>query len=255
MRQLNSIWLKACFFVSIVFVLQSCASTGLTEKKAKDASNYNAQLGSNYLQRGDLKLARDKLEKALTQDPNNALAHATYGQLQYRIDNTEQARVHFKKAIELEPDKAVHRNSYGIFLCQVEDYDEAEKQFKSAATNPYYDTPEFAYDNAGLCMLQASRLTEAGNFLRKALEINPRFANAYLHMAELLHKRQRMTVATAYYERYLAYGRDTAESLFLGMQIKRDSGDLASAEQYAGRLLNEFPTSREAGEYLTRPIQ
>lgn len=236
-------------------LLQSCVSSGLSDKKAGEAAQYNAQLGAEYLQKNELEQARDKLEKALEQDKNNALAHVTYGQLQYRVDNNDKARVHFKKAVELEPDQADHRNNYGVFLCQIKEYDAAEKQFAVAANNKYYKTPEYALDNAGVCMLDANRLDQADTYLRKALQINPTFANTYLHMAELLYKRDRLTVADAYFQRYMSYGNDTPESLLLAIQINRDTGKSAEAEQYASKLLNEFPNSREAGEYLSRPIQ
>lgn len=251
-KQLGSLFLVLLASVA----LQSCVSkNGLSEKNSKDAALYNAQLGAGFLRKGELEQARDKLEKALKQDKNNALAHLVYGQLQHVVEEPEKARVHFKKAIDLEPDVASHRNSYGVFLCQVQDYSAAEKQFAIAANNKFYKTPEFSLDNAGVCMLDANELDKAEGYLRKALQINPTFANTYLHMAELLYKRERLTVADAYFQRFMSYGNDTAESLLLGIQINRDTGKSAEAEAYATRLLNEFPSSREAGEYLSRPLQ
>ena len=249
---------RAGFLVGILLALmlvQGCASQiERTESQTRDAAQYNAQLGAQYLQRGDLDQAREKLLKALDQDDNNALAHATYAQLQARVSEPASAQVHFKRALQLKPDEADYRNSYGIYLCGEGQYEEAKKQFRTAADNAYYRTPEFALDNAGLCMLDADRLNDAENYLREALRVNPQFANAYLHMADLMHRRQRLTVADAYYQRFTAYGRESAESLWLGLQIKRDAGQLKSAEQYASRLLNQFPASQEAGEYLSRPI-
>jgi len=256
MKQGNTRLSSLALVLVLGLLLQSCASNnGLTEKNSRDAAQYNAQLGASLLQNGDLEQARDKLEKALAQNNRNALAHLVYGQLQYVVDEPDKARTHFKKAIELEPDEASHRNSYGIFLCQVKDYSAAEEQFAVAANNRFYRTPEFAWDNAGVCMLDANRLDKAESYLRKALQINPTFANTYLHMAELLYKRERLTVADAYFQRFNSYGSDTPESLLLGIQINRDTGKTVQAEQYATRLLNDFPASREAGEYLSRPLQ
>lgn len=237
-------------------VLQACASGGeISAKQKEDAAQFNAQLGAQYLQRGELDQAREKLQKALDQDDENALAHVTYAQLQSKVERLDSADVHFKRALELEPEQAEHRNSYGIYLCGVERFDAARKQFRVAADNPYYRTPEFALDNAGLCMLDAERLPDAEEYLREALRVNPQFANAYLHMADLMHRKQRLTVADAYFQRFKAYGSETAESLWLGLKIKRDSGEIKAAEDYATQLLNQFPASKEAGEYLSRPIR
>jgi len=242
---------------AMLISLQGCVSTSNgPEKKTKDAAQYNAQLGARYLGRDDLDQARSKLEKALEQDENNALAHITYAQLQHRVKRKASAESHFKRGIRLEKDdasKAAYRNAYGAFLCQTGAPDKALSEFSKAARDPYYRTPEFALDNAGVCMIDQDRLEEAENYLRQALRKNPQFANAYLHMAELLHRRERLTVAEAYYQRYLSNGQVTAESLLLGMKIRRDDGDQRGAERYASRLLNEFPASEEAGEYLSPP--
>jgi len=248
--------LKATGLLLVIAVLHGCASSGEPgSAQSADAAQYNAQLGAQYLRRGDLHEAREKLEKALEQDDNNALAHVTFAQLQARVSQPESASVHFKRALALEPEEANHRNSYGIYLCQQQDFEEAKKQFRAAADNAYYRTPEFALDNAGLCMLDADRLGDAEEYLREALRVNPQFASAYLNMADLMHRRNRLTVADAYYQRFTAYGRESAESLWLGLQIKRDAGQLKTAERFATRLLNQFPASREAGEYLSRPIR
>ena len=248
--------IKAATLALTMVLVQGCASSGgSSAEKAQEAAQFNAQLGARYLQRGDLDQAREKLVKALEQDDNNALAHVTYAQLQARIQRPERALVHFKKALQLEPDEGDHRNSYGIYLCEQEQFAEARRQFRAAADNPFYRTPEFALDNAGICMLDANMLNEAEGYLREALRVNPQFANAYLHMADLMHRRDRLTVADAYYQRYNAYGRESAESLLMGLTIKRDRGQLKTAAQYASRLLNQFPSSEEAGEYLSRPIQ
>ena len=249
---------NSLFSVVTLLALMLFATGCVTKEvsiKSKDAAEFNAQLGAKYLRRGELDQARLKLEKALEQDENNARAHAVYGQLQHRVENDEAASYHFKKAILLEPDEAEHRNSFGVYLCQVKNYDGAIAEFETAANNPYYKTPEFAYDNAGLCMLESNQYEQAGSYLRKALRVNTKFANAYLHMSELLFKQGRLAVANAYYQRFTAYGRESAESLLLGLKISRDSGNQPKAEQYASRLLNEFPESHEAGEYLAQPIQ
>jgi len=67
--------------------------------------------------------------------------------------------------------------------------------------------------------------------------------------------RRGWTVAEAYYKRLTAYGQETAESVWLSLKINRDAGQLKTAEQFGTLLLNQFPASEEAGEYLARPIQ
>lgn len=233
--------------------LSSCVTTPATEN-AGAAAQFNAELGAKYLQRGELDQAREKLEKALEQDDDNSLAHITYARLQHRIGNNEGARTHFERAIKIEPEIPDHHNSYGAFLCESGEEEAAVEEFMIAAKDPYYKTPWFALDNAGLCLLDSGDLDGAETYLRDALRSNPRFANALLHMSQLTYQQKRLTIADAYYGRFREYGNDTPQSLLLGMEIRRDMDDLDGAKRYADRLLNEFPDSREAGEYLTRPL-
>lgn len=238
-----------------LLLLAGCAAgSKLPPNKARDASRYNAELGANYLQRGNLELARDKLEKALEQDDRNALAHVTYAQLQQRIDESRAARRHFKRAIALEPDEPEHRNSYGVFLCEAGDVGAAEREFVRAATNPFYETPEYALDNAGLCLLDARRLDESERYLRDALRSNPQFASAYLHMAALLLERERLTLADAYHQRFAAYSPPTAESLWLEVRLKQALGRPDESRVAADALLDRFAGSREASELLATPL-
>ncbi|PID62336.1 MAG: type IV pilus biogenesis/stability protein PilW [Gammaproteobacteria bacterium] len=233
--------------------LAACASTGgEAGQKRRDAAQFNAQLGAQYLQRGELDQARSKLVKALAQDERNALAHVSYAKLLQRIDKPAKAQQHFARAIDLEPDQAEHHNSYGIFLCQQGHEAEALQQFKKAADNPYYKTPEFALDNGGLCLIEAERHEEASLWLREAIRRNPQFGPGYLHMAEVFYVEKRLTLADAYLQRFNHYENETAASLLLELRIKRDSGDLGTAQKLASKLLNRFPSSPEAAEFLSR---
>ncbi|MBX2825051.1 MAG: type IV pilus biogenesis/stability protein PilW [Gammaproteobacteria bacterium] len=249
--------LRFLLFVSVIALMTGCKTVPVpvSDEQSRDASRYNAELGAKYLQRDDLEQARIKLEKALAQDKKNADAHVSYGRLQQRVGRNKDARKHFVRAIGLKPEVAEYRNSYGVFLCEIKDYDAALTEFKKAADNPYYKTPEYALDNAGLCMLDSDNLVKAEEFLRDALRTNPRFPSALLHMSELTYRQRRLTVADAYLMRFREYSSETPQSLSLALNIQRDMGNIQVAESYANKLLGDFPTSREAGEYLARPLQ
>ncbi len=237
--------------LALATLLGACGGSGPTRSDTVDAAQFNAQLGATYLSRGDLNQAREKLTSALAQDDTNALAHVSFARLQQAIGDVERARFHFERAIELQPDEAEHHNAYGAFLCASGDPEAAQREFAIAASDPFYETPEFALDNAGLCMLDIGDLERAETYLRAALRRNPRFASAWLHMADFFLRSERVTLAEAYLQRYEALAPRTPESLLLGHRIARDAGDLAAAETYASILLGDFPASREAGEYLS----
>ncbi len=70
---------KASLLVGAIVILTACTSTGTREYIGPDAkaAELNMQLGLSYLQSGDYKIAMDKLDKALKQNPNLPSAHNT----------------------------------------------------------------------------------------------------------------------------------------------------------------------------------
>ena len=235
---------------ALAFALLFSACTIVTSPPPRptddvDAATFNANLGLQYFQRGDIELANEKLSKALNQDENNALAHITMARLQFAIDKTEVARSHYKRALAIEPDNPDNRNAYGIFLCSTGDLGAAEVEFQKAAENPFYSTPEFALD--------AGRLSDAEKYLLEAVRRNPQFGNAFLHIAELRFKERRLTIAESYLDLHHKNSPVSSASLWTGLQIQRDRGNLHEADVFAKKLLNDFPNSQEAGALLAQP--
>ena len=232
-----------------LLALASC-STIPSGKNLKKAASYNASLGSQYLNTGDLKKAREKLLKALRQDNKNAQANFSYGLLLARVEQYEEAETFLLNALELSPDEAHFHDTYGIFLCTAKRYEEAMEEFATSADNPFNEAPEYAYNNAGSCALGAGQLNLAETNTRQALRNNPKFPPALLNMAEIMLSRHKAHLADAYYQRYTKYSQATADSLWLGVRIKRQLGDRPSADEYGQQLKRTFPQSAEALRYL-----
>ncbi len=214
------------------------------------AASYNAELATNYLATGALEQAQIKLRRALSQDPDNALANNTFGKLQAALDKPEEAERAFLKSIRLDVNRAEYRNNYGIFLCDNARADDAIEQFLAASENKFYQTPEFALDNAGVCAMDAGNLAAADTHLRAAIKQNAVFSPALLHMAELKLKTGDASLADAYYSRFLTLARQTPQSLFVGINIRRELGDQSAVDQFAEQLVTAYPRSSQARNYL-----
>lgn len=239
--------------LSLLLALAGCASTPESPRfgsQPKEAAQLNAQLGAQYLSNDRLQLAKDKLDKALRQDPDNAEAHAVYGLLSMRLNQPEQAREHFETALDLRPDDPQILNNYGTFLCDEGDADAGVDRFLQAAENPLYDTPSYAYANAGRCALRANKLDEAQAHLRHALERDPQMASALYDLARLEFQRGRLQKARDYVERYHEVATPAPESLWLASRVERALGNRANAEEYGKRLLRDFPDSPQADRFL-----
>ena len=68
--------LKAGALLAMIGIVSGCSTKSTFDHLTSDdkASTFNAELGTNYLAAGELESAETKLQRALEQNPNNALA-------------------------------------------------------------------------------------------------------------------------------------------------------------------------------------
>jgi type IV pilus assembly protein PilF len=236
-------------FSVLVLLLAACAGTSEQPEQsdeARRAAEINTSLGREYMSRGQNEVALEKLKKAIAADPDYAPGHTMIAVLYEQIGELELAGTHYEKAVKASPRNGDVNNNYGVFLCSEGRYSESERYFLHAVDDPFYSTPEVAYANAGSCFLQAGDLGKAERYLRQSLEYDREFPDALLSMSGLEFRNADYLGARAFLQRFEASGRETAESLLLGMRIETRLGDTASAEAYRGRLMNRYPDSNEA---------
>ena len=78
-----------------------------------------------------------------------------------RINKLPEAEQHYRKAVALEPAKGAPNNNLGVFLCHTGKVAEANQYFQKAVADPFYQTPDVALTNAGVCQLRANDVAEA----------------------------------------------------------------------------------------------
>jgi type IV pilus assembly protein PilF len=233
--------------VASCWLAAGCTSTQDQPKVSEeDAARFNVQLGVNYLQRGNLLEAREKLERAVEQDPSLPAAHAALGILYERVGELDRAATHLRRAAQLAPEDPSMLNNYGGFLCRRGERKSGIEYFERAAGNAYYRTPEVALTNAGVCARGIPDTEAADGYFRRALEVNRNHPEALLQLADLNLATGQPLSARAFLQRYEAVARATPYSLELGRRVELAAGDLETAGDYTRRLLREFPESPEA---------
>ncbi len=244
---------KLLSIASLLFMLtlSACQTTGTGQPKeylAPDpkAAEINMRLGLNYLQRGDYKVALEKLDKALQQNPNLPSAHNTIALLYQKLGETDKAEKHFKEAIQRAPDYSEAENNYGAFLCQQGKYEQAETYFLKAIENPLYSNSAKALENAGLCANRIPDSERAETHLRRALTINPKLYKSLFEMAKITYAKHQLEDAKSYLERYKQVSRWNPESLMLAIKIADALGDKNAVSSYILNLKAHFPDSDEA---------
>ena len=212
------------------------------------AAKLNAQLAVAYLKQNDVVAAREKIEKALLENPRDTGVQISAGLVYERLQEADKADKHYAAALRLEPHNPDVQNNYAVFKCRSGQAAQGQKLFEQAAKNPAYATPEVAYANAGVCARGAGDLVRAEAFFRKALQLRPDFPDSLLQLADLSYKRGGGLGARALLERYFRVAPPTADALLLGVHVERELGDLEAATRYQSELQKNFPDSDQARE-------
>jgi len=226
------------------------ASPALAQSSAPDpvaeAGRINARLAMEYLKRDQLQVAREKVDKALVQNPKDVNVQLAAGLVYERLHETRDAEKHFRQAVRVAPENPEALNALGAFLCRNKQQSKGEEMFLKAATNPVYRTPYVAYTNAGVCARSAGNLEQAERYLRQALTSRVDYPETYAQLAGVLHERGSDLQARAFVERYLAAAPATADMLLLGHNIELALKDENAAAAFRERLQKEFPDSEQA---------
>lgn len=234
-------WMSLCVLVAVA---AACNPAGHKPGQNTEAARLNAQMGIEYLRKGDIELAREKLTKAIELDAANADAHGALGLLYASTGELDKAERHYSRSLGLEPDDPNVLNNYGAMLCAQGRFEKADLQFRRAINNSRYQAPEVALTNAGVCSRKRQDDNQAETYFREALKLNPNFVDALSQMATLEADNARYLKARAFLQRYEALDAPmTREMLLLGIRIELALGGRDAAQRYAQTLRREFPDS------------
>ena len=226
----------------------ACVASGTKERN--EAALINTQLAMSYMRQGDLRAAREKIEKALSQNPKTAQTQMGAGFLYDRLGEDKKASGHFEQAVKLADGDPDVLNNAAVYFCRKGDKKLGEQYFLQAAKSPLYRQPEVAYTNAGRCARADGRTDDAEQYYRKALSFNAKQPDALLQLADMFQESGKSAQARPFLQRHLAAAPATAPSLWLGYRIERALGDPTAATEYAERMKMEFPTAAETGALL-----
>jgi type IV pilus assembly protein PilF len=192
-----------------------------------------------------------KLNHALTYEPNHVPTHHYLAELYRRLERYDDADKHFRRALDYaEGDASALHNNYGSFLCSQGRIDDGVEQLKMVLNNPVYPQRAQVFENLGLCIERKPDLEQAEAYLRKGLEINPKAPKSLLAMARLSFARNHYLSTRAYLQRYSEVARHSPESLWLGIRVERVLGDKDALASYGLSLKGNYPNAPETKLFL-----
>lgn len=240
--------------MTLLITLTGCSGSSIAVKEGVDvkkAAAANAELGLRYMLQGNNEVAMTKLQRALEFDDSYGPAHHYIAELYRRLNRPADAEDHYEDALRYsEGDTSLLHNNYGAFLCGQQRYKEGERQFRMVLENPVYPRRDQVFENMGMCMLRRPDLKKAEEYLRTALQINPRLPGALLAMARVSFDEKNYMSSRAYLQRFQSETKPTPESLWLGIQVERILGDKDALASYGLALKGRFPDAQETKLYL-----
>jgi Tfp pilus assembly protein PilF len=177
------------------------------EKQAKDnaaimaknkALNDTFNTGKDALAAKNYDAAIDSLQKGTEMDPNQNviwanLADAYVGQAGTKTGADQQAALDkaaeaYGKAIALKPDNAGYHNNYALTLARSKKYDEAQAELTKAASLDPQSAGHYYY-NLGAVYINAGQSGPAEAAFKKAVDVQPDYADAQFQYATALSAR------------------------------------------------------------------
>jgi tetratricopeptide (TPR) repeat protein len=190
--------------VAVLSGLGSCALTP-PEKvpDGKTASEYY-DLGVAYKAAGWTEQSRDALNRAITLDHGHDVGIKAKRFLETKLPHDPASA------------EAVQMNIKG-FNTQALDKQEAEKIWLECINK--YPRFEWPYSNLGSLYVEEGKYKEGEDFLKKALEINPSYVNAWLHLAQCKSKQKDFQGARSCIRKALELDPDDEAAKLMNMTV------------------------------------
>ena len=164
-----------------------------------------------YLTVGQLELARDHLQQAITLAPSFADPHFTLGSLLVGEGNTVGAIEEFRRAIEIQPDYSEAHNNLGALLLSSGETEEGIMHYRFAVQ--FDDRNAGAFFNLANALVAEGELEEATELYREAAAITPNDADVHNNLARVLSADNELSEAVTHYQQAIAINPNLASSL------------------------------------------
>ena len=191
------------------------------EARKLSSAETAAELGSFQVWQRELDAARPRLEQALRENPKSALAHEAVGFLRFVEGKDEETVREFEAALQLDEQLYLSRYYRAMLLPQAHSVDAADRNAHSAELLSVLEmAPKFApaYVELANVELRQGKLDLALAYALRARTLAPSRAGYHTFVAQILHALGRDTEAASMVkdisERWIEIDRDEAIHLW-----------------------------------------
>lgn len=163
-------------------------------------------------------------------------------------DLLNKAVTSYQKAIELKPDAPEYHNNFALALAKQKKFTEAQAELTKAAQ---LDPPQAGkyYYNMGAVLVNTGQSDPAGEAFKKAIEVDPNYADAYLQYGITL-----MSKATTGSDGKMTPVPGTAEALQKYLELAPNGKDAETAKALLEQIGSKVETNfAKPGEKKAAP--
>ncbi len=188
------------------------------------------------LPRGDLKKARHEFGKAIEQSANHPAIQAMALTLRGEItDDGKKKLADYNRALTLQPELAIALRARGAYYIRTDNIQQATEDFQKAAA---LEPDNFRVHEAlALSLFFQSDLDQALASLNRAIELDPDSGSAYAYRAQVYLKMKRTEKALSDINRALELVADNLSWRLLRARIHQAAGNTRAALDDIERVL------------------
>jgi type IV pilus assembly protein PilF len=231
---------------------QQAAESAVSQQAALSSNERRAkvhtELGSLYLQKGNLAVALEEARAALAAYSAYAPAHSLMGLAYMQLRENAAAEKSFELALGIAPGDPEINNNFGWFLCQTGRERQSLAHFNVAIKSALYATPAMPNINAGICLLRLKDEKVAEEYFSRALRLDPANLRAVYFLAETAFRQGRFAATLQYLEDLHKRVEPSAESLWLAVRAEHKLGHDDRKVALSTQLLRKFPGTPEASK-------
>jgi type IV pilus assembly protein PilF len=240
--------------LALVICLSACVVEPIRDplggnKDLARAHRAYVQMAMTYIQNRDMTQADRVLRKAADINEDDAALDNARGLFYLLEEDFEAAERHFERAIDEDPEFSSAYNNYAALLIRQGRYAEAVERLQVVTRHYRYDKRFQSFQMLGDGYVELERFNEAEKAYAKALQMNPRLAEAYLGLAKVGLETGQYPTGAKHLSSFEALSRPSAEALWVGIRLQRQLGDQNKLASYELALRKLFPASPQYREY------
>ncbi len=189
-----------CIGIVVGFTLAACGPT-VEERKKRAETQY--EIGIAELNNGNLTKAFEALQTAQDIYEGDPRFHNGLGLIYLQQRQYPEAVAAFTKTLQIDENFTEARNNLGTTYAQMREWDKAITNFREVISDPFYRTPELAYYNLGMALMEKGELIEAVQELHTAVQLRPDFSRALNKHGVALFRLNRIQEAIKQFQKAL----------------------------------------------------